>query len=88
MFQAVYDSFYISVYNLFYTALPVLVTGIADQDVNDYNSIRYPKLYTPGKTNLFFNKRVFLWTAIHGLVTSLIIMAIPYGECVQQPHRS
>ena len=28
------------------------------QDVNDYYSMRYPKLYTPGHLNLLFNKKV------------------------------
>lgn len=81
LFQTVYDPFFISTYNLFYTSLPVLCLGIMDQDVDDYYSRRFPKLYTPGHYNLFFNKRVFMWSAIHGAVTSFLILFVPYGEC-------
>ncbi|KAK8734413.1 hypothetical protein OTU49_006178, partial [Cherax quadricarinatus] len=76
--QTVYDPFFISTYNLFYTSLPVLCLGIMDQDVDDYFSRRFPKLYTPGHHNTFFNKRVFLWSALHGAVTSSLILFIPF----------
>lgn len=79
-FQTVYDPFFISTYNLFYTSLPVLCLGIMDQDVDDYYSRRFPKLYTPGHHNVLFNKRVFMWSAVHGAVTSFLILFIPYGE--------
>lgn len=48
---------YISVYNLFYTSLPVLAIGVFEQDVSDKDSIEYPKLYTPGLTNELFNTK-------------------------------
>lgn len=49
------------------------------QDVSDKNSIRYPKLYTPGLMNLLFNKMIFLKSVAHGLLTSFILFFIPYG---------
>lgn len=70
---------YISVYNLFYTSLPVLALGIFDQDVNDKNSLLYPQLYRPGHLNLFFNKKEFFRSALHGCFTSLVLFLIPYG---------
>ncbi|KAJ8936119.1 hypothetical protein NQ318_012932, partial [Aromia moschata] len=57
--QTVFDPMYISIYNLFYTSLPVLGVGIFDQDVNEKNSVLYPQLYKPGHYNLFFNKKEF-----------------------------
>lgn len=71
---------YISVYNLFYTSLPVLAIGILDQDVNDKNSIVYPRLYTPGLQNLLFNKREFLRSALMGFFASAVLFLIPYGK--------
>ncbi|XP_055352737.1 phospholipid-transporting ATPase ID-like [Paramacrobiotus metropolitanus] len=58
--QTVYDPLFVTVYNLFYTSLPILALGVFDQDVNDNNSLEFPKLYSPGQRNLFFNKREFL----------------------------
>lgn len=77
--QTVFDPMFISVYNLFYTSLPVLALGIFDQDVNDRFSLCYPKLYTPGHSNLLFNKREFLRSALHGFFTSCVLFLIPYG---------
>ncbi|XP_044589031.1 phospholipid-transporting ATPase ID isoform X3 [Cotesia glomerata] len=77
--QTVFDPMYISVYNLFYTSLPVLAVGVFDQDVNDKNSLMYPKLYTPGMQNLLFNKKEFCWSALHGFWASCILFLVPYG---------
>lgn len=77
--QTLFDPAFISVYNVFYTSLPVLALGILDQDVDDKNSIRYSKLYTPGHLNLLFNKVEFLKSVTHGILTSFILFFIPYG---------
>jgi len=75
----VFDPMFIAVYNLFYTSLPVLALGIFDQDVNDVNSLKYPKLYSPGHLNLLFNKGEFFKAAMHGCLTSFILFFIAYG---------
>ena len=80
LFQTVYDVFFISTYNLFYTSMPVLALGVFDQDVNDASSRSYPKLYTPGARSLGFNRRVFVGSMVHGAVTSLVLFMIPHGE--------
>lgn len=77
--QTVFDPMFISVYNLFYTSLPVLSIGVFDQDCNDDHSLRYPKLYAPGHLNLLFNKKEFLKSALHGFVTSCVLFIVPYG---------
>lgn len=77
--QTVFDPMYISVYNLFYTSLPVLALGVFEQDVSDKDSIKYPKLYTPGITNELFNLKEFIRSVMHGLFSSLVTFIIPYG---------
>ncbi|XP_038115502.1 uncharacterized protein LOC6041793 isoform X4 [Culex quinquefasciatus] len=77
--QTVFDPMFISVYNLFYTSLPVLALGIFEQDVSDKNSLDYPKLYTPGITNALFNTTEFIRSVLHGIFSSLILFLIPYG---------
>lgn len=71
---------YISIYNLFYTSLPVLGVGIFDQDVNDKNSILYSQLYRPGHYNKFFNKREFFRSALQGCFVSAVLFFIPLGR--------
>lgn len=80
VFQTVFDPMYISVYNLFYTSLPVLGLGIFEQDVSDKHSLEYPKLYTPGISNALFNKTEFIRSVLHGVFSSLVLFLIPYGK--------
>uniref|UniRef100_A0A034V3Z4 Phospholipid-transporting ATPase n=1 Tax=Bactrocera dorsalis TaxID=27457 RepID=A0A034V3Z4_BACDO len=77
--QTVFDPMFISVYNLFYTSLPVLALGVFEQDVSDKHSIEYPKLYTPGLKSQLFNTREFVYSVLHGAFSSLILFLIPYG---------
>ncbi|XP_020951536.1 probable phospholipid-transporting ATPase IM isoform X8 [Sus scrofa] len=77
--QTVYDQWFIALFNIVYTSLPVLAMGIFDQDVSDQNSMDYPQLYKPGQQNLLFNKCKFFICVAHGIYTSLALFFIPYG---------
>ncbi|XP_078113349.1 phospholipid-transporting ATPase ID isoform X1 [Sander vitreus] len=77
--QTVYDQWFITLFNIVYTSLPVLAMGLFDQDVNDQNSLRYPSLYKPGQQNLLFNKRQFFLCTLQGIGTSFLLFFIPYG---------
>ena len=48
------------------------------QDVNEYYSLRYPRLYAPGHLNLLFNKKVFAQSVAEGIISSLVLFFIPY----------
>ncbi|XP_038962779.1 probable phospholipid-transporting ATPase IM isoform X6 [Rattus norvegicus] len=77
--QTVYDQWFITLFNIVYTSLPVLAMGVFDQDVSEQNSMDCPQLYEPGQLNLLFNKRRFFICVAHGIYTSLILFFIPYG---------
>uniref|UniRef100_A0A7N6AYX7 Phospholipid-transporting ATPase IC n=1 Tax=Anabas testudineus TaxID=64144 RepID=A0A7N6AYX7_ANATE len=77
--QTVYDQYFITLYNIVYTSLPVLAMGIFDQDVPDQRSLEYPKLYEPGQLNLLFNKRQFFICIAQGIYTSVVLFFVPYA---------
>ncbi|XP_010286871.1 PREDICTED: phospholipid-transporting ATPase FetA-like, partial [Phaethon lepturus] len=77
--QTVYDEWFITLYNLVYTSLPVLGMSLFDQDVDDRWSMLFPQLYVPGQQNLYFNKMVFIKCMLQGIYSSLILFFIPYG---------
>lgn len=77
--QTILDPMYISVFNLFYTSLPILTIAVLDQDVSDTNSIRYPKLYEPGLRNLLFNEKEFVYCSLHGFFTSASMFFVVDG---------
>ncbi|XP_060944669.1 phospholipid-transporting ATPase ID [Limanda limanda] len=77
--QTVYDEWFITLYNLMYTALPILALSLFDQDVNDRWSFQYPQLYTPGQLNLYFSKKAFVRCMLHSAYSSLILFFIPWA---------
>ncbi|XP_054468772.1 phospholipid-transporting ATPase IC [Anoplopoma fimbria] len=81
--QVTYEDWFITLYNLAYSNLPVLLVGLLDQDVNDKLSMKFPKLYLPGQQGTFFNYKNFFISLFHGIFVSLIIFFIPYGAFLQ-----
>uniref|UniRef100_A0AAR2JTJ1 Phospholipid-transporting ATPase n=1 Tax=Pygocentrus nattereri TaxID=42514 RepID=A0AAR2JTJ1_PYGNA len=77
--QTVYDEWFITMYNLVYTALPIIGLSLFDQDVNDRWSMQYPQLYAPGQKNQYFNKMTFVKILLHSCYSSLILFFIPYA---------
>ncbi|XP_068576808.1 phospholipid-transporting ATPase ID-like [Cebidichthys violaceus] len=77
--QTVYDEWFITLYNLVYTALPVLGMSLFDQDVNDVWSFQHPQLYVPGQLNLYFSKKAFFKCALHSGYSSMVLFFIPYA---------
>ncbi|XP_069043524.1 phospholipid-transporting ATPase ID-like isoform X2 [Lepisosteus oculatus] len=77
--QTVYDEWFITLYNLVYTSLPVLGMSLFDQDVNDRWSLQYPQLYEPGQLNMYFSKGAFVKCVLHSIYSSMVLFFIPYG---------
>uniref|UniRef100_A0A915HM86 Phospholipid-transporting ATPase n=1 Tax=Romanomermis culicivorax TaxID=13658 RepID=A0A915HM86_ROMCU len=78
-FKTAYDPLFIAFYNLFFTSLPVLALGVFDQDVNDSWSLKYSRLYIPGQFNLYFNMRIFVYSVLHGILSSFTLFFVCYG---------
>ncbi|XP_073299279.1 probable phospholipid-transporting ATPase 4 isoform X2 [Primulina huaijiensis] len=71
--QSVYVDWYMLLFNVVLTSLPVISLGVFEQDVDSEVCLQFPALYQQGPKNLFFDwYRIFGWMA-NGLYTSLII---------------
>ena len=86
-FQTVYDPFFISAYNVFFTSMPIIVVGVFDKDVDTVASIRYGKLYSPGVSSQFFNRKLFAVDAMRGLFSSLVLAGFSAGTNSISPFR-
>jgi phospholipid-translocating ATPase len=86
--QPVFDPFFVSVYNMIYTAMPVLALGTFDKDVDERMSLKFSKLYYPGQKNLSFNRIKFAQSAIHGIFTSLVLFGVTMGNGVTRAKTS
>ncbi|XP_011008886.1 PREDICTED: putative phospholipid-transporting ATPase 9 [Populus euphratica] len=71
--QSVYSDWFLSFYNVFFTALPVAALGIFEQDVSAASCLKYPLLYQEGVKNLLFGwRRVLHWLG-NGFYTALVV---------------
>ena len=83
--QTVYDDYYITCYNMVFTAWPLMAKALFDQDINPGKTMdgtRFrsllPKLYYVGQKSTVFNwSNYFLWVS-EGVLHSLIVFLIPY----------
>ncbi|KAF9593118.1 hypothetical protein IFM89_020328 [Coptis chinensis] len=71
--QAAYNDWYLSFYNVFFTALPALALGVLDQDVSARFCIKFPLLYQEGVQNVLFSWRRILGWMFNGLISAIII---------------
>ncbi|GFP80055.1 phospholipid-transporting ATPase 3 [Phtheirospermum japonicum] len=71
--QRFYDDWFQSLYNVIFTALPVIIIGLFDKDVNATLSKKYPELYKEGIRNAFFKWRVVATWAFFAIYQSLVL---------------
>ncbi|XP_057564031.1 phospholipid-transporting ATPase IK isoform X2 [Hippopotamus amphibius kiboko] len=70
--QPLYEGWFLALFNLLYTTLPVLYIGLFEQDVSAEQSLEQPELYIAGQKDELFNYWVFLQAVAHGTATSLV----------------
>ncbi|KAG7647547.1 putative P-type phospholipid transporter [Arabidopsis thaliana] len=68
-----YNDWYLSLYSVFFTSLPVICLGIFDQDVSAPFCLKFPVLYQEGVQNLLFSWRRILSWMFHGFCSAIII---------------
>ncbi|XP_042024546.1 probable phospholipid-transporting ATPase 4 [Salvia splendens] len=86
--QSVYDDWYMLLFNVVLTSLPVISLGVFEQDVDSEVCLQFPALYQQGPKNLFFDwMRIFGWMA-NGLYASLIIFFLNIIIFYDQAFRS
>ncbi|KAH7840621.1 hypothetical protein Vadar_019315 [Vaccinium darrowii] len=71
--QPAYNDWFLSLYNVFFTSLPVIALGVFDQDVSARLCLKFPLLYQEGIQNVLFSWRRILGWMFNGLGTGLII---------------
>ncbi|XP_060196781.1 phospholipid-transporting ATPase 3-like isoform X2 [Lycium barbarum] len=71
--QRFYDDWFQSLYNVMFTALPVIVLGLFEKDVSASLSKKYPELYKEGIRNTFFRWRVVVIWAFFAIYQSLVL---------------
>ncbi|XP_075057648.1 phospholipid-transporting ATPase IK [Mixophyes fleayi] len=77
----IFDSWYIAFYSINFTAFPVLSLALFEQDVCAKMSLQLPELYKVGQTGSLFTYKIFAWSFVKGILTSLASFFMLLGAC-------
>ncbi|CAI5519099.1 unnamed protein product [Closterium sp. Naga37s-1] len=90
---AVYYDWYLTLFMVFFTSLPIGVVGVMDQDVKAVYRLRYPQLYKEvgghrGQRNEYFSVLNVASWMVNGLVQAAIIFTLTLLPFALVPDRS
>ncbi|KAL2234943.1 putative phospholipid-transporting ATPase 9 [Sesamum indicum] len=71
--QPAYNDWFLSLYNVFFTSLPVIALGVFDQDVSARYCLKFPLLYQEGIQNVLFSWRRIIGWMLNGVCGAIII---------------
>eukprot|EP01137_Pigoraptor_chileana_P037560 Opistho-2@34827 len=78
--SSIYDTFFLTFYNVFFSSLPIIILGIFDKDLSDQVALRHPGLYVVGQKQMLFNFKVFWMSLANGAYMSLVLYFVTYGS--------
>nr|XP_054585972.1 phospholipid-transporting ATPase IC [Nothobranchius furzeri]XP_054585973.1 phospholipid-transporting ATPase IC [Nothobranchius furzeri] len=86
--QSLYETWFIALYTVFYTASPVMCQAIFEQDVSAENSLKSPELYRCAQNQ---NQTVsitmkLILHLLYAVYSSLILFFIPFGVFFNTPY--
>uniref|UniRef100_A0A803MXJ7 Phospholipid-transporting ATPase n=1 Tax=Chenopodium quinoa TaxID=63459 RepID=A0A803MXJ7_CHEQI len=71
--EPAYNTWFLTLYNVIFTSLPVIALGVFDQDIPAESCLKYPQLHQEGVQNILFSwKRIFGWL-LNGIVSATAI---------------
>ncbi|KAJ7978815.1 Phospholipid-transporting ATPase [Quillaja saponaria] len=85
--QAAYNDWFLSLYNVFFTSLPVIALGVFDQDVSSRLCLKFPLLYQEGVQNILFSWTRILGWAFNGVLSSTLVFFLCISAAENQAFR-
>ncbi|XP_059196383.1 phospholipid-transporting ATPase IC [Centropristis striata] len=77
--QSLYETWFIALYTVFYTATPILCVAFFEQDVNAESCLRWPELYKSGQKQELSSPLMLSLSLLYAVYTSLVLFFIPLG---------
>jgi phospholipid-translocating ATPase len=81
---SLFENWSLTVFNSFFTSLPVILLGIFEKDLQAETLLAVPELYTFGQRNMGFNVVQYLGWTIMGVAESFIIFYFIWGVYSEQ----
>lgn len=86
--QSVYDDWYMLLFNVILTSLPVISLGVFEQDVSSEICLQFPALYQQGPRNLFFDWYRIIGWMVNGVYSSVVIFFLTVHIIYNQAFRA
>lgn len=86
--QPLYNDWYASFYNTLFTAFPICVIAVLDQDVSAAQALQFPQLYQSGQRGELFNKKTIFWWLLNAWYASVVIFFFPIALLWRSAFRS
>ncbi|ONK66265.1 uncharacterized protein A4U43_C06F5920 [Asparagus officinalis] len=86
--QPAYNDWFMSLYNVFFTSLPVIALGVFDQDVSARFCLKFPLLYQEGVQNVLFSWVRILGWMFNGVLGATIIFFLTTSALQHQAFRN
>lgn len=86
LFQPIYDTMFLTLYNVLFTSLPILIFGLFEKNLPAQTLLEYPQLYSNNKRNALMSWSTFLqWITfgeswqewITAIKTALVFVSFP-----------
>ncbi|XP_021300390.1 putative phospholipid-transporting ATPase 9, partial [Herrania umbratica] len=71
--QPAYNDWYLSLFNVFFSSVPVIAMGVFDQDVSARFCLKFPLLYQEGVQNVLFSWRRIVSWMFNGFYSAITI---------------
>ncbi|KAG9232656.1 putative phospholipid-transporting ATPase IA [Amylocarpus encephaloides] len=76
---SLFESWSLAVWNTLFTALPVMIPGVFEQDLSAETLLNIPELYGYGQQSRGFNMRQYWWWMLMAVSEALVIYFMVYG---------
>uniref|UniRef100_A0A182W5N6 Phospholipid-transporting ATPase n=1 Tax=Anopheles minimus TaxID=112268 RepID=A0A182W5N6_9DIPT len=83
--QSVYDSVFLTLYNVVYTAIPVLVLALTEKPYQEQTLLNMPSLYQKVAGNKQYAWKYFLGWMMIGMYHLSVIYFFTYAEWIENP---
>ncbi|XP_074336639.1 putative phospholipid-transporting ATPase 9 [Apium graveolens] len=83
-----YNDWFLSLYNVLFTSIPVITLGVFDQDVSARLCLKFPLLYQEGVQNLLFTWRRIIGWMLNGICSGIIIFFLCMSALEPQAYNS
>ncbi|XP_041791304.1 phospholipid-transporting ATPase IC [Chelmon rostratus] len=77
--QSLYETWFIALYTVFYTASPIMFMAFFEQDMSAESCLKWPERYKSGQRQELSSPLIISLSLLYAVYTSFVLFFIPFG---------